>query len=141
MMLVLFWSNFSIFVSQMCFCFFFYLWFCQSSLGFRLLYNFLERFHSAQVSHHGCRGRPFAGPDFFKRPFLRATLGEALSQGHPFEATWGKGPSLSCSWKVQASSSSFFFLWSLGATLQAQAPICCCCWPHAILLAVAWLWA
>ena len=93
MMLVLFWSNFPIFVSQMCFVFFFNLWFCQSSLGFRLLYNFLEHFHSAQVSHHGCRGCPFAGPDFLKRPFLRATLGEALSQGHLWPEVQVKGAS------------------------------------------------
>ena len=63
------------------FCFFSILWFCQSSLGFRLLYNFGWHFHSAKVSHSGGRGCPFAGPYFFKKPFCKTLFGGAPFPG------------------------------------------------------------
>ena len=69
------------FVSQKCFVFFSILWFCQSSLGFRLLYNFGWHFHSAKVSHSGGRGCPFAGPYFFKKPFCKTLFGGAPFPG------------------------------------------------------------
>ena len=141
MMLVLFWSNFSIFVSQMCFCFFFTCGSVSPALASGYCTIFWSTFTVPRFPIMVVGGALLQDLIFSRGPFSGPHLGKPLSQGHPFEATWGKGPSLSCSWKVQASSSSFFFLWSLGATLQAQAPICCCCWPHAILLAVAWLWA